>query len=284
MASRSSLRWKFFKDTVRLAVVDILGGDVTDAIWQDPNIARPVRPYVSMRVISGPRRTVGTSDDIEKCSDAPDDHIVTVLSTTAGRRNRIRLNGRPFDYTATAAGEEDLARDAWIAGINASDEPVTASISGPAAMLLTPDFAGAVFSILSIPGALATITPNVSTTPVLHHWGTRLFTISFATWTKSVRYQDDAVHGPGALDLASRIESGFELQRIQQMLSDKRVSLWSPVGDTANLGAMASAFNEGRGQADLAFAATSLVTETIDTIENVNLEIQGNPSTVDLVP
>ena len=285
MPDISPVRLDVFKDAIFGAVQDIMGAGF-EFVWSDQDAPRPPRPYILGKILAGPRRVGGAVHDVKQMRSAPTSVSATVATAIDERLYRLRVNGRPFDETATALSTVDTIRDALAALINASSTPATVTSGGAGEAILTPNFPGAILSVDGVQAADWTLVPSGEAL-VIDHASTRQIVVQFDSIVGEgiAEFGENDV-GTYAIDLITTLEAGFELTEIRESLSSNhRVSVWGPAGEPLNLTGVTTVKNEGRATLDMVFVFAALRTRPTSVIEQaeVTADISGNTFT-EVVP
>lgn len=272
MPALSPVRLDLFKAAVYDAAAAVLGTQA-ELIWGDQGVPRPGRPYVALRILSGPTRADGTIHDIRQMRSAPTSVSATLASVVSGTRYRLRLNAQPFDETATGVSTVNSVRDAHIALINASSQPVTASSGGAGKVTLTPDHVGAILEVEATPTTPYTVTPTGEKF-VIDYTSPRRIVVTFDVFVgQGLTELGPLDVGAYAIDLATQLETGFCIETTRQLLMNRRVSYFGPAAAPINLTGTAATLNEGRASVDLTFGVAAWRVEEVDIIEQAETTV-----------
>jgi hypothetical protein len=115
---------------------------------------RPALPYFSYTRMTGPSAIAGAQDTVW-IGDVPTSATITVTTSTVGDWTTVVINEARFSRQLLAGETTTDQRDALLALIQASIEPVTATASGASAIALVPEYPGDLQYVTAVEGCTA---------------------------------------------------------------------------------------------------------------------------------
>ena len=156
---------------------------------------RRARPYMHIAPLTLPAM-IGTFTDEKETRFEVTSKTIQIVSAVADRDYKVRLNGLPASHTVPGAGQTvTQIRDALLTQIDNLNEPVTVAANGIDSIDVTPNFAGAIYSLTSPTEVTRLdISEVVGTNCVTYSTGRRRFTVRVQSFAKTGRAGSGGAH------------------------------------------------------------------------------------------
>ncbi len=196
----------------------------------------------------------------------------TVTSATIGVLYSLYLNGHPYRHEVTGVETVDDVRDSLLAKVVAdSRSPYGAASGASGELIVTGDYAGALFQAEALPAPDWTIAQGATTVTAIRERPS-VTTLTVGSYSKGVDIFD------GASDLDARVDQALSQQKYQTTFANFGVSLQSR-GAPIDISAIAGAGWETRITRDLGIGMRSISTEVTESIETAAMTSIFNTST-----
>ena len=263
MIIAAPVRFDRMRECLQGVLTDALGSAVTvkwgrDSVQRDSTKASMVSLTTSTgAVVSGNWRG-------RRLVLSPISISFTVTSATIGTLYSVYLNGFPYRYEVTGVEAVDDVRNALLALVVAdARSPYSAAAGGAGELVITGDYAGALFQAEALPAPDWTIAQGATSATAVRERPS-VTTLTVGSYSKGVDIFD------GASDLDARVNAALSLQQYQTTFADFGVSLQSR-GTPTDISAIAGASWETRVSRDIGVGLRSVTTETIESIETVDM-------------
>lgn len=117
---------------------------------------RPALPYFSYTRLAGPSALSG-AQDVEWIGEVPTSATITITASIVGDWTTVVVNEARFSRQLLVGETTTDQRDALLALISASIEPVTATASGATAIALVPEYPGDLQHVTAVEGCTVAV-------------------------------------------------------------------------------------------------------------------------------
>lgn len=263
-----------FVDACSLLIPDekrfVLGMDVGGT-------PRRQRPYVHIAALTLPAM-IGAFTDEKETRYEVTSKTIQIVSAVAGRDYKARLNGLPASHTESGGQTVTQIRDALLLKLDALGEPVTVAASGADSIDVTPDIAGAIYSLTS-PSETSrlAITEVVGTNCVTYSSGRRRFTVRVQCFSKTGR-----VGSGGAHEIINAAYAALDTPDAKLFLKDFRLAVRPLTPEPINATGLVAgeARLEQRALFDVALFLASQTVRPANAIETVEFELTLGSQTI----
>lgn len=267
---------EIFVDALSILLPDakkfVLGTDVGGT-------PRRARPYLHILPLTLPAM-VGTFTDEKETRIEVLSKTIQIVSAVADKDYKVRLNGLPASHTVPGGGQTVTEiRDALKLKVDALGEPVTTADSGADSILVTPDIAGAIYSLKSpTESARLDITEVVDADSVVtYSIGRRRFTVRVQAFSK-----DGKTGSGGAHEIINTAYAALDTPDAKLFLKDYRLAVRTLSPEPLNATGLVAggAKNEQRALFDIAIHLGSMTVRPANSIETVEFALTLGNQTI----
>lgn len=263
MIIAAPVRFDRMREALQFVLNDALGPDVT-VKWGRDSVQRDSTKASMVSLTPSTGAVVAGNWRGRRLVLSPISISFTVTSATIGVLYSLYLNGFPYRHEVTGVETVDDVRDALLAKVVADARSPYSAASGAAGeLVVTGDYAGALFQAEALPAQDWTIAQGATSATAVRERPS-VTTLTVGSYSKGVDIFD------GASDLDARVNAALSLQQYQTTFTDFGVSLQSR-GTPTDISAIAGAGWETRISRDIGIGLRSISTETTETIETVNM-------------